>query len=523
MDDHGPHRSSLTPPRRPRPCRPARCPGGILFAVLLLAGWLQATAGAAAPLPQTTGEPRTVAEPPEAAAPAPDVAVGELVEGVESAADPTQTYTLYLPSDYTPEDARPALVILDPRGRGTAAAEVFREGAEDHGWILLSSDNSRSDGDAEPNLEALQALFPELARRWAVDPRRVYLAGMSGTAVVAWGVAKGAGAVAGVITAAGPHVPDVLTGELDFAHFGAVGRSDFNFLGMRTVDQELEAAGVPHRLAIVEGGHGWMSPARASEALAWMELQAMRTGLVPVDADLVRAQFLAGRGQARALEAEGRLWEAAQRYREVLRAFRGLVGEPNLAPLEEKLGLLAADPALSEEQRAMSRWDAEEVRLRQTLATLAGELRRAARSEVRPPTADALRERLNLDGLLAQAEGEGAGAVASYDSLAARRMLATIATQMGFYLRRELWESGAYREVAAVLEVAASIPPVAPSLLYDLARAHALAGREAPAYQALTRALDAGFDDLGQLRTDPDLESLRGTEEWGALLERAGE
>ena len=98
---------------------------GALLALLVAAG----AAGAAPPSPPT----------------------GELVQGVECEVDPTQTYTLYLPSRFDPGKRWPGLLIFDPRGRSVRAAELFRDAAETYGWVLLASDNTRSDGPMEPN------------------------------------------------------------------------------------------------------------------------------------------------------------------------------------------------------------------------------------------------------------------------------------------------------------------------------------------------------------------------------------
>ncbi len=96
---------------------------------------------------------------------------GRLVEGVASARDPGETYTLYLPERYSPERRWPALLIFDPRGRSALAAELFRDAAETYGWILLSAGGTRSDGPMEPNRRALAALWPEVHERYATDPR----------------------------------------------------------------------------------------------------------------------------------------------------------------------------------------------------------------------------------------------------------------------------------------------------------------------------------------------------------------
>jgi len=100
---------------------------------------------------------------------------GGLVEGVKCGSDPTQTYTLYLPSVYDSERLWPVLLVLDPRGRSVTAAELFREAAEEYGWIILSSNNTRSDtaADQHPRHQCHVARAPDaLCGRPEEDLRR---------------------------------------------------------------------------------------------------------------------------------------------------------------------------------------------------------------------------------------------------------------------------------------------------------------------------------------------------------------
>jgi hypothetical protein len=135
--------------------------------------------GLAAPRPAAAADPPS-AEPrslQSAAAPAGELARGEIVDPVTSLSDPEQSYALYLPTAYDPGRRWPVLLVLDARGRGKLAAEVFEGAAERYGWIVLSSNGSRSDDTMEPNERAFRALLGDAERRFAVDPRRFYLAG----------------------------------------------------------------------------------------------------------------------------------------------------------------------------------------------------------------------------------------------------------------------------------------------------------------------------------------------------------
>jgi hypothetical protein len=96
---------------------------------------------------------------------------GTFVEKVACANDATQTYTLFLPTAYTPQRQWPLLFVFDPRGRGTMAARIFKDAAERFGWII--ADNTRSDGPWESNRRAVAAMWPDALMRYAVDERRI--------------------------------------------------------------------------------------------------------------------------------------------------------------------------------------------------------------------------------------------------------------------------------------------------------------------------------------------------------------
>jgi poly(3-hydroxybutyrate) depolymerase len=77
----------------------------------------------------------------------------------------------------------------------------------------------------------LQALLREAGARYAYDPKRVYLAGMSGTAKSLW-IAERAlhGMVAGFIGAGGARPSELGALRLPApAYFGLAGTKDFNY------------------------------------------------------------------------------------------------------------------------------------------------------------------------------------------------------------------------------------------------------------------------------------------------------
>lgn len=60
------------------------------------------------------------------AVPAQDVPQGWVVKSVRCLTDPSQTYALYVPSNYARERSCPGILAFDPRARGRVPVEIYQ-------------------------------------------------------------------------------------------------------------------------------------------------------------------------------------------------------------------------------------------------------------------------------------------------------------------------------------------------------------------------------------------------------------
>lgn len=70
--------------------------------------------------------------------------------------------------------------------------------------------------------------------------------------------------------------------------YGTAGTEDFNYREMRGIERVVTS---PHHIEIFQGGHVWLSSELAMEAVEWMELQAMRSGIRARDEVLIETIF----------------------------------------------------------------------------------------------------------------------------------------------------------------------------------------------------------------------------------------
>ena len=203
-----------------------------------------------------------------------EIPSGKIVDEVRCADDPSQSYALYVPSNYTPGRQWSVLFAFHPAARGRAMVELYAAAAERYGYIVAGSNNSRN-GSGAASAGAVRSMPADVGRRLSIDPKRVYLTGMSGGARVALDVALANIDIAGVIASAAGYPDAKPRAKVSFPLYGTTGTEDFNYLEMRMLDRKLTT---PHYLAIFNGGHGLPPAGVAMDAVEWMELQAMRSG-----------------------------------------------------------------------------------------------------------------------------------------------------------------------------------------------------------------------------------------------------
>jgi tetratricopeptide (TPR) repeat protein len=465
--------------------------------ILVLAGLI---AGSVAGLPPNTGDfPR-----------------GELVDGVVSASDPTQRYVVYLPKG-GPDTPRPILYVMDYRGRGRVAAEQFRPAAERFGWIVMSSYNTASDAAGLPNAQALKAMWTDSHDRFAIDDRRTYVAGLSGTARMATLFAAGTGgAITGVIGAAAGFSPDMPPTErsVSFLYYGTAGTVDYNYWEMRGLDAQLSRMGKPHRIAFFDGPHAWMPPELAMAALAWMELRAMRAGQRPIDRGLVEERWTRDRERVQMLEDRGKLWEASQLLKSMADDYTTLRPSDEVAELVARAERLARTPQATDQSRRLVKEAEEHDRnVHRRLQVLAA----AYPANADEPVAPVKHAVWNLDIPTLRETARGT----SDEALAAGRVLAQLFVQTGFYLPTEALAKGDVERARYYLGIAEAIDPDDAHSWYLRAAVEARSKQYERSIAALKRALALGYRTTDALENEAAFTAMRDRPDFRALVEEA--
>jgi tetratricopeptide (TPR) repeat protein len=436
-----------------------------------------------------------------------DLPRGTIIDDVKCVDDPAQSYALYLPSSYTPERKFPILYAFDPLARGVRPVELFKDAAETYGYIVVGSNNSRN-GVAVT--EFVRTLWADTHARFAVDERRTYTAGFSGGARVAVGVAyMYEGAVAGVIACGGGFPANVKPAPATpFVLFGAAGTDDFNYPELRQLNRALDAHGVPNRFAVFAGAQDWPPRAVCTQAIEWLELQAMRAGRRARDEAMIETLLRPRADAARAAAAAQKSYDAYVAYEALAREFAGL---RDVAEYERAARQLAAGKEVKDALKREREEDEKQF-------ALAAELQRLAQPAAPSPDSN---EAVALSAFRDAAARLRKQAQAEADTSArrvARRALGQLI--VGHYERAAaLRRQKQYAAAAGVLERLTTLSPDSPRAFYDLAAAYALDGQRQKALKALKRAVAVGLTDAALVEQSADLAALRSEAEFKQLVE----
>jgi len=435
---------------------------------------------------------------------------GTVLPNVVTTARPDQSYALFLPSGYTPKKKWPTVYAFDPGAQGARPVELMKDAAEQYGFIVLGSNNSRN-GSWSIEGEAAQAMLQDSQQRFSVDSDRLYFAGFSGGARVAARVAQLCKCAAAVLlNGAGFHPEAASVPQTKFAVFSAVGNYDFNYGEVAEMDDELGKFGYPHFLRRFDGPHQWAPATVQQEALAWFRVQAMKQGGEPRDPSLINALHAQELERARALESSGDLFLAWKEYAQAARMFAGLA---DITGIRDRADALAGEKAVRDGAKREKQEFAEQDQVAGEISSGLSAIPQSyeGREDLRAAVEQkilALRSRLEhekQERTLRVLKRARAGVLVQSMEMGFERM-----EQKDFSLAREFFE------------LACAADPDSVWALGNLAAARASAGDRKGALSALRQAKLKTKDPVqfsSWLSQEAAFDKLRNTPEFQALLE----
>jgi len=431
--------------------------------------------------------------PARAQTPAP----GTVHASVATAADPSNSYALYLPSAYSPSKRWPLLLVFDPFARGEVSVKLFHEAAEKYGFIVVGSNNSRNFQDPSA---AIRTLWADVKERYAIDPRRIYTAGLSGGARVASSVALACKGCVAAVIANGAGLPNGATtpGPEIADWFLVAGTTDFNYPELLHLKEALDARNAASRFVVYDGPHNWMPKDFAERALAWLQLRAMVKGIAPVDKEFIGRQFEGRLAEAVSAQKSGDILAATRDYHEIAQDFS------TFRDVKEQ-DALAKSLAASEEFRKAAKTEKATLDLQDEVTRKIGNLvagiserqddRAAFVSQLQSAVNDAYRDKKESSNpARKQAIERGLASAFSFAVESGQQAM----LKKDYLAAKDMFQAG---------EV---ILPESAWASYLVATAHAQLGEKKQAIQELKKALEKGMNPKSL--EDAAFDRIRGEE-----------
>jgi len=438
---------------------------------------------------------------------------GKIIDTVVCKEDPDKSYALFLPSAYTPEKEWPILYALDPAARGHIPVELFLSAAEEYNYILVGSNDSRN-GPWQHTIQSLIVLWNETNERFAIDKKRIYVAGFSGGARAASIFSRVImHPVAGIIACGAGLAKSLIKPEqIHPAYYlGIVGMEDFNHREMAILNDQLGQQEVAHRLIIHEGGHDWPPAKTCLRAIEWLEIIGMQKNIRPEDDELIRKIYEKELVEARSLESTDDFSRALSAYQILAQVFGDWV-ETN--ELQAKITSIQKSAEYAEDSKEENRIQELEIQHLRKFGQMFSQIDKSP-----PPVNDVEKFIMNLglDELIKKKE-EKKG---DKEYAMVVRLLLGLEIDAG-NKGWDFFQKGEYVKAIFFFEIAVQgggkDSPSKKNIHYNLACAYARNQNKKKALENLKLAVDNGFDDIEHMERDEDLASIRNTEEYQKIL-----
>jgi tetratricopeptide (TPR) repeat protein len=426
------------------------------------------------------------------------IPTGSVVDKVVVQASPDQSYAAYLPRSYTPEKQWPTIFCLDPRARGKTAIGRFVLAAEKYGYIVVCSNNSRNGLNWTTISSIFSSFWQDVHMRFNVDTQRTYAAGFSGgSRLAAVFASRCRGCLAGVI-ACGAGFPNDIKPDSSttFAYFGVAGVDDFNFSEMWELDKKFSELRVSYHFETFDGRHEWAPAGNIDNALAWLNLLAMKSGTLTKDEKFLDEQFATRLSYADQQRTTGKLIEGSKSYLSITRDFQGVRDVTRVAESATQL-------KKSSEFRKQEK--AEEELLRRQLQE-AGEIRMLWMKAPNPDESRSTRYEAGVR--LKDWQKKKDSPSDSSDRRLARRILSQLLIGAIETAQPDLVPGSEFNAALTNYQFAKAIDPKNANIAFEVARILALKRQKKAALEALEEAVSLGFKDLSRIKNEAAFETF---------------
>ncbi len=424
---------------------------------------------------------------------------GQVIENVICKTDPSQNYTLYLPSTYLAEKKFPVIYAFDPHASGKLPVTLYKELAEQYNYIIIGSNNSKNGNSWEESQTIAAKLFADAGSRLSIDPQRIYLLGFSGGARVANTLTIVNGAINSVICcgAAAP-VANSSSPRNNYCFMGITGNEDFNYIEMKKYDMvDLAGHNIKHTLITFSGKHEWPSKAIMDEAFWWLELNEMRKNSASKNEKLIAEHLQPLSDRLAVYNKKKQVVEAYNLCRKIINFYDGITDLSSCYETYKTIKLSPEiDKALKQEERD---WSEEEALKKQYISAFQTQNLAWWNKDIA-----ALNKKIKT--------GKDTSKVLIYKRVLSFLSLVAYMQTSGALKQNAFPAAELYSKIYLLVD------PTNSEAHYLAASVEAIKGNQNGSLSFLKKAIENGFEDSLRLKNDTIFNGIRNTKEFDEMI-----
>ncbi|MCM4168705.1 hypothetical protein KCTC52924_02397 [Arenibacter antarcticus] len=196
----------------------------------------------------------------------------------------SESFSLFLPTAFELDKNWPILFIFDMEGKGRQALRMYREAAEDQGFILAASNNVSDSLSTSQNIMITGRMLNTVIKLLPIHKNRTYTAGFGEGGQFASVLPLFVRGITGVIStgAAYPNL-EVLDANHASYFIGIIGKEDFAYPDLLVTMSAFDKLKIPNDLLVFDGGHEWPENKYLKNAMEILTLSAMAKGHLETD------------------------------------------------------------------------------------------------------------------------------------------------------------------------------------------------------------------------------------------------
>ncbi|WP_024772131.1 hypothetical protein [Aquimarina macrocephali] len=220
-------------------------------------------------------------------------------------------FSIYLPKFFDLDKSWPLLLGFDSSGNTGKTAQLYREAAEEQGYIVAIS-NFQEDQEAQKRVEYVSDFMSYIFSLFQIQKGRVYIAGIQEDAKQASLLAAlYPNEVFGVIAIEDTYFYDSrIRIKKNFSYRGIVSIDNYRYQDFFNIKKYLKSRAVPADVYVCEKDSGLLLNKHIKKTLSDFTLHAMNKGRMPIDSIWVRGLFQKEMKQVESYQDKGRFLNA---------------------------------------------------------------------------------------------------------------------------------------------------------------------------------------------------------------------